>query len=364
MIRLSLLLLAALVSSMDAHAARAKDIGHFFGVRSNTLEGPGLVVGLRRTGDSPGNNATTRALATRLQGQGVSLSMDDLSSRNVALVMVRAELGPDFRPGDKVDVTVASAGDATSLEGGVLVWTPMFDQNNALVAIAQGALTVGGFAADAAGSSIRKNSPTTGMIPGGALVERENPNPVDYQALEEAEFVLDRPDFATAERLADAINSSVGEPIAEPHSASTVHMRLPESHKGKFPRFAALVEAIDVEIDAPARVVINERTGTVVMGADVRISAVAIAHGGLTVEIRRLNQIVQPPALSNGQTAAVSNAHLSVEERDGQLVMVEGASIGELVSALNTMGAKPRDLVVILQAIRQAGALQADIVTL
>ena len=347
-----------------AHAARAKDVGRFYGVRDNTLTGPGLVVGLRRTGDSARNAATLRSIVSRLQGQGLSLTVDDLNTRNAALVMVRATLPPDYRAGDRVDVTVASAADASSLEGGVLLWTPLFDQANQLVGVAEGPLVVGGFAADAAGNAVRKNNPSSAMVPGGGIIERESPRPVDYASLEVADFVLDQPDFATANALATAINESFGAEIAEPVSASTVRLTLPDELKGRFPVFAAQVEAVEVTLDSPARVVVSERTGTVVMGGDVRIAPVAVAHGGLTVEVRRLNQATQPAPFSLGTTAAVSNTEITAKEEGGELVLVEGANIGDLVAALNAMGVKPRELVVILQAIRKAGALQAEIVVL
>ena len=359
-----MLIALLLVLLPAAEAARAKDVGRFYGVRENTLTGPGLVVGLRRTGDSVRNEAMLRSLVTRLQGQGASLGVEDVTSRNAALVMVRATLPPDFRAGDRVDVHVASTGDASSLEGGILVWTPLFDQSARVVAVAEGPLVVGGYAADAAGNSVRKNSPTSGMVPAGAIVERENDNALDYDSLETVEFVLDRPDFATADALAEAVNTEFGGEIARAVSASTVAMAVPDDLVGRFPRFAARVESVEVALDAPARVVISERTGTVVMGGEVGITPVAVAHGGLTIEIRRVDTVSQPPPLSLGTTAIASNTTVTAREQPGDLVLVQGASIGELVSALNAMGVKPRDLVVILQAIREAGALQAEIVAL
>ncbi len=361
---MAVLALLACTVPLEATAARAKDVGRFFGVRDNTLTGPGLVVGLRRTGDSPRNAATLRSIVSRLQGQGLSLGYEDIRSRNAALVMVRATLPPDYRAGDRADVSVASAADASSLEGGILMWTPLFDQSNQLVAVAEGPLVVGGFSTTAAGNAVRKNSPTSGIVPGGAMVERENARAMDYASLDVADFVLDNPDFATVDALATAVNEAFGTELAEPVSASTVRMTLPEDLKGKFPVFAARVEAVEIEIDAPARVVISERTGTVVMGGDVRIAPVAVAHGGLTIKVRRVDQASQPGLLSLGTTAVVSNTEITATEEDGELTLVEGAQIGDLVAALNAMGVKPRELVVILQAIREAGALQAEIVAL
>lgn len=359
LIALTLALLPA-----SAWGARAKDIGEFYGVRDNQITGAGLIVGLRRTGDSPRNEAAVRALAGRLQGLGVSLQVEDISSRNVALVMVSATLGPDLRSGSRLDAVVASTGDATSLEGGVLLMSPLMGADGSVYAVAEGPVMVGGFAVEAAGNASRKNNPTTGRVVGGAIVEREVATRLDYNALLEIDFVLHQPDFTTAMHLAESVNEEFGAEVATPISSSTIHMVLPEDLHGKFPYFAARVEAAEVEIDRPARVVISERTGTVVMGADVTISAVAVAHGGLTIEVKRANQAVQPAPLSGGTTAAVSNTSVSASEGEGQLQLLEGVSIGDLVSALNAMGVKPRDLMIILQAIQASGALHAEIVAL
>ena len=346
----------------DAHATRAKDLGGFHGVRDNQLTGAGLVVGLRRSGDSRRNEAAIRALANRLQGHGLSLEQDEIVTRNVALVMVTATLGPDARSGSRADVVVASTGDATSLEGGVLLMTPLFGTDGKVHATAEGPLVVGGYVASAAGTAARKNTPTVGRVSGGALIEQGAPS-IDYASIEQIGFVLRDPDFTTSTRLAEAIDEAFGSDVAEAASASTIALVLPDDFKGKFPAFAAQVEAVDLAVDAPARVIVNERTGTVVMGADVKISPVAIAHGGLTIEVRRQNQVSQPYPLSGGQTVGFGNAVVQADEADGQLVMVEGVEIGELVSALNELGVKPRDLITILEAIRASGALHADVVT-
>ncbi|MEO0601852.1 MAG: flagellar basal body P-ring protein FlgI, partial [Myxococcota bacterium] len=203
---------------------------------------------------------------------------------------------------------------------------------------------------------------TTGMVPGGAMVERENDRALDYASLESTEFVLDNPDFATASALEEAVNGAFGSEVAQAVSASTIKMTIPEDLRGRFPRFAAQVEAVDIKVDTPARVAINERTGTVVMGGNVTISPVAVAHGGLTVEVRRVNQASQPSPLSFGNTALITNVEVEANEADGKLTLVEGAAIADLVAALNSLGVKPRDLVVILHAIRNAGALQAEII--
>jgi flagellar P-ring protein precursor FlgI len=346
------------------NAARIKDIGQFYGIRDNQITGAGLVIGLMRTGDSQRNVASVRSLANRLQGLGVNLQQDDIISRNVAMVMVAATLTPDTRTGSRIDVTVASTGDATSLMGGVLLMTPLLGTDGQVYAVAEGALTIGGFVAQAAGSSTVKNTTTVGRVVGGGLVEREVATTLDYNKMEFIEYVLRNPDFTTASRLADAINAKFEAEIAEPQSSSTVRFSVPEDYKGKFARFAAAIEIIDVKMDTQARVVINERTGTVVMGADVQISAVAVAHGGLTIEVRRASQVSQPAPLSGGTTTQVSNVRVSASEERGELVLVEGVNIGDLVAALNQMGVTPRDLITILQAIRTSGALYAEIITL
>jgi flagellar P-ring protein FlgI len=359
----AVLLLA--LAPTPAHAVRAKDVGQFHGVRDNPLTGAGLVVGLKRSGDSVRNEASIRALASRLQGLGVSLQIDDIAARNVALVMVSARLGPGQRTGSRIDVNVASTGDATSIEGGYLLLTPLMGPDGNVYALAEGPLVVGGYQVDAAGSAQRKNSPTVGQSPNGAIVEREVASAVDLSAQDSVEFVLSDPDFTTASRLATALNGAFGgDPIATARTASTIALKVPADYRGRFPDFAAKVEAVELAVDAPARVVVSERTGTVVMGADVRISAVAVAHGGLTIEVRRRDQVSQPAPLSGGQTTVVPRADLVAEEKMGQLLLVEGVSIGDLVAALNKMGVTPRDLIVILQAIQSAGALHAEVVAL
>jgi len=279
------------------------------------------------------------------------------------MVMVSATLAPDTRTGSRLDVTVASAGDATSLEGGVLLMTPLMGPDGQVHAVAEGALVVGGFASEAAGNSLRHNTPTVGRVSGGALVEREVKSALDYRSLAAIDFVLRTPDFTTASSMADAVDAAFETEVAAAVSSSTIALTMPTEYVGRFAEFAAKVESVEIAIDAPARVVVNERTGTVVMGADVRISAVAIAHGGLTIEVRRKDEVSQPAPFSAGTTGGVSNSAVLGGEEPGRLVMVEGVEIGELVAGLNALGVRPRDLVIILEAIRSAGALHAEVVT-
>jgi flagellar P-ring protein precursor FlgI len=294
----------------------------------------------------------------------VSLAFDDLVGRNVALVMVSATLGPDTRTGTRIDVNVASSGDASSLEGGYLLLTPLMGPDGQVYAVAEGPMVVGGYRASSLGSGVRKNTPTAGQAINAAIVEREVASAIDLSAAESVEFALSRPDFTTASRLAEAINQALGTPAARAISASTVTIAVPAEYRGRFPDFAAQVEAVEIAVDSPARVVVSERTGTVVMGGDVTIAPVAVAHGGLTIEVRRRVDVSQPPPFSGGDTIAQPNADLGVVEAPGRLVVVEGTTIGDLVGALNAMGVTPRDLVILLQAIRTAGAMQAEIVVL
>lgn len=360
-----LIVAAGLFSSNALGAIRAKDLASFHGVRTNPISGVGVVVGLNRTGDSRRNEASIRALANRLRGMGVNLQLEDIQSRNVALVMVSTSISAHHRTGSVLDVNVASAGDATSLEGGLLLPTLLMGLDGNVYAVAQGPLVVGGFQVGGGGSSTRKNTPTSGRLVSGAHVEREVASGYNLNAMSTVEYVLKDPDFTTAVRLAEAIDAEFdGTEVARVVDSATLELTLPEDFQGRFPNFAMQVEAAQVEVDASARVVINERTGTVVMGADVQVSAVAVAHGGLSIEVQRQVGVSQPAAFSGGNTAVVSQTSIEASEEEGQLRLIEGVSIGELVAALNNMGVKPRDLIVILQAIRAAGALHAEIVAL
>ena len=355
--------LVLLLLGAPAHATRAKDIGSFHGLQDNVVTGTGLVVGLSRTGDTSRNKAAVRSLLTRLKGMGVSFPENEVQSRNVAMVMVTATMPATSRNGGNIDVTVASTGDATSLEGGLLLPTPLHGMDGEIHALAEGSVVVGGFSFDSAGGSAKKAVPTVGSVIDGGSIVREV-DTLDYNALASVEFVLDDPDFTTAMRIADAINEEFEEPVAEPRDGSTIDLAIPGDYEAKFARFAARIEGVEVTVDLPARVIIDERTGTVVMGADVQVSAVAVAHGALTIEVRRVNQVSQPAPLSLGNTAIIQNSVIDFNEADGQLVLVEGVNIGDLVSALNAMGVKPRDLITILKAMRAAGAVHAEVVTL
>jgi flagellar P-ring protein precursor FlgI len=359
----SLLLLAGLLAG-PAHASRVKDVATVYGVRSNPLVGNGLVVGLNKTGDSTQNQASIRALATRLQALGVTIDDDELKSRNVAMVMVTSSLPPNSRPGSMIDVQVASVGDAKSLEGGILLLTPLFAANGAAVASAQGPLVIGGYSVSTGKSATIKNHPTVGTIPRGATVEIEIPNALDIAHAVSFDWVLSKPDFTNATRLMHAVNTALDGSYAAAVDSGTVRVGVPDAWLGRQAEFIALIEATPVEMDHVAKVVVNERTGTVVIGADISVRPVAIAHGGLTIEVDRQEEIVQPNPLAAGETAVQRNDEIRVDEQSGHLEMIEGTTVGDVVKALNRMGVTPRDLIVILQAMRAAGGIQAEIETL
>jgi flagellar P-ring protein precursor FlgI len=353
---------AVCVASVADASTRVKDIAVFHGMRSNNISGAGLVIGLNRTGDSARSRAAILSLMARLQGQGMSVTEDDILSRNIALVTVTATITTDARSGQTLDVTLASTADARSLQGGLLLATPLIAPNGVMYAVASGPVVLGGFSAESGGNSTTQNTTTTGRVAGGATVEFEDPNAVDFNSRETVELVLHQSDFTTATRLAQAVNTQMGTELAVPSSSSSIEIAIPEEFRGRFALFAAQIEAVELSVDAPARVIVNERTGTVVMGANVRVSAVAVAHGGLTIEVRRDPIISQPGALSGGTTVLTSQTSIEATVEDGEMVVLEGVTIGALVSGLNDMGVKPRDLMVILEAIHAAGALHAEIV--
>ncbi len=361
---MSVLLAAFLFLAPPAEAARVKDVAGLFGVRDNPLVGYGLVVGLNRTGDSAQNAAAIRALANRLQGLGMTMSDEDIKSRNVAMVMVTAALPSGARPGSRLDLQVSSAGDARSLEGGILLLTPLYAANGMAVASAQGAVIVGGYTISSGGDTTTKNHPTVATIPRGATVEVEVPNGLDLAQAVTLDWVLEDPDFTNAVSMVKVVNEALKGEYAQAVDSGTVRIQIPDAYLGKQAELVATVEALPLKLDRAAKVVVNERTGTVVMGADITVSPVAIAHGALTIEVDRTTSVSQPGALSSGQTAAVTNTQVKVDEKAGRIEMIEGVTVGDVVGALNKMGVTPRDLIVILQAMQAAGGLQAQIETL
>jgi flagellar P-ring protein precursor FlgI len=360
--RVVLLLGAVLLAAPEAtEGARIKDIAKIVGVRNNQLFGYGLVGGLNGTGDKQGTEFTIQTLANMLLKMGINVDPSQVKVKNVAAVTVTAELPAFARPGMKLDVLVSSIGDAKSLQGGTLMITPLQGVDGETYALAQGPLSLGGFAAGGGGEGTQKNHPTVATIPSGALVERAVVVPLHLR--ERLHFVLHQPDFTTADAVSKAMNQSVGHVVASSQDSRTVLVDVPESFQDHVVDYIARLETIEVSVDAPARVVVNERTGTVVMGENVRISTVAVSHGGLSVVITEEPVISQPSPFGQGRTVATRDKEVSVEEEPSHLmVLPSGVSLGEVVKALNAVGVTPRDLIAILQAMKSAGALSAELV--
>ncbi len=360
----ALIAVFALFSVPTAEAARIKDVAQIYGKPKIYLMGTGLVAGLNRTGDSTRNEATIQQIVNRLQGQGVTVNPDDIMARNVASVIVTASMPADAKPGSHIDVEVASMGDARSLEGGVLLFTMLTAVDGEDYVLAKGPMVVGGYSADAAGNQVRKNHPTTGRVPSGGEVVQVPANYYDLNRQTQVVWNLDKPDFTTAANMATTINDYLAADFAKALDSTSVVVHVPEAMRGNVIAFVSQLEGLEFTVDTSAKVVVNERTGTVVMGSDVRIAPVAVAHGGLSIEVERTTNVSQPGALSGGQTVLLDNTRIQVEEEESRVSMVEGATIGDLVTALNSLGVSPRDLISILMAIREAGAIHAAIETL
>jgi flagellar P-ring protein precursor FlgI len=358
-----LTLLVALFATSDAGAERIKDIASFSGIRDNEIMGYGLVVGLNGTGDKDGTYIF-QPFANMLNRMGINVSQADIKgkTKNIAAVIVTAKLPTMVRPGSAVDVQVSSIGDAKSLQGGTLLMAPMKGPDGNVYAVAQGPISIGGFSAGGGGTSTVKNHPNVGMIPNGAIVEKEVP--VQLNRKSRLDLLLAAQDITTSKRIADKINDQFKSNIANAETPSMVAINVPQDYLGKVVDFMSRVELLDVAVDLPARVIINERTGTVVIGENVRISPIALAHGGLTIEIKTEFQVSQPQpfAPKKAETVVVPKEQVKAEEKKGYLMEVQGATIGELIKALNALGVSPRDLVAILQAIKAAGSLKAELV--
>ncbi len=357
-----LALLLALLAPANAGATRLKDVADLTGVRSNQLIGYGLVVGLDGTGDGVKAAFTRQSLTAMLQRLGVNVDASALKVENIAAVMVTADLPPFARQGSRLDVTVSSIGDCESLRGGTLLMTPLKGADNGVYAVAQGAVSIGGFSfGGRGGGGVQKNHPTTGRIVSGGLVEREVD--VDFAATDHLRYALRHPDFTTAERLAVAINERFGRHLAVAADAGTVDVAVPEEYLKHPVPFAARLEEVQVTEDRAAKVILNERTGTVIMGSQVRLSTVAIAHGGLSISIKETPLVSQPSPLSTGgETVQATDSTVEVKEEERRLVVVpEGVSLADVVGALNALGVGPGDLIAILQALQAAGALHAEL---
>ena len=350
--------------SSPLQAARIKDLADIEGVRDNQLLGYGLVMGLNGTGDDIKKSVFTRqALINLVKRLGMSITPDvfkQMKTDNVAAVMITANLPPFARPGSRIDVQVSTMGDASSLSGGTLLMTPLKAADGKTYAVAQGPLAVGSIAFGGKAAKVQKNFPTAGRIANGAIVERA----VGWQLPPTGDLLyeLKDPDFTTAARMTEAINKRFGPNTAHSPDSGTVKVLMPLAYKDDVVGFVADLENIDVEADSPARIVVNERTGTIVMGQDVRISTVAISHGNLNLVVSEGVDVSQPNPLAAGQTVAAPKTTIDVTEDEGNLVVLNmGVSIGEIAKALNAIGATPRDLIAIFQAIKAAGALHAEL---
>jgi flagellar P-ring protein precursor FlgI len=381
-------ILAVLLAASSVEAARLKDIAFFKGVRSNQLVGYGLVVGLNGTGDSTNVEFTIRSIANMLERMGINVPRERIlmnRPKNVAAVMVTATLPPFSTIGNRIDVSVSSIGDSTNLAGGMLLMAPLVGADRQVYAVAQGAVATGGFAVSgASGSSVQKNHPTAGLISGGALIEREVPVTLDGK--KELSLTLFHPDFTTAEKVKEVINRTMGGVYSRCVDSGTIRIAVPDSHQDRVPEWMASLERLEVTPDSVAKVILNEKTGTVVLGEKVRISTVAVAHGNLSIQIKERYNVSQPLPFSpeprvgassivippregtgpmvtpGGATVVTPESSITVkEEGKPMIILPSGADLGEVVKALNNIGATPRDLIAILQAIKAAGALQADL---
>lgn len=352
----------AILATPASAASRIKDIADFEGIRENQLIGYGLVVGLNGTGDTLRNAPFTRqSLQAMLERLGVNTRDVDLNTDTVAAVMVTANLPPFSTQGTRIDVNVSALGNSSSLQGGTLLVTPLVGADGEVYAIAQGSVAIGGFSAQADAASVTRGVPTSGRIANGGLVERE----IEFKlaSLTSLRLALRNPDLTTARRVALSVNELIGLPTAEPLDPGTIRIDLPQNYDGNIVDLLTDIEQLLIEPDLAARVVIDENSGIIVMGQDVKVSMVAVAQGNLTVTIAETPQVSQPLPFSLGQTAVVPRSELIVnDDPDAKLAIVPGTvTLKQLVDGLNALGIGPRDMISILQAIKASGALQAEI---
>ena len=356
---LTICVLLSLLASV-AEAARLKDIADIEGVRGNQLVGYGLVVGLNGTGDGK-VEFTVKSISNMLEKLGVRVNPENVKVKNVAAVVITADLPPFARPGTKLDVSISSLGDAKSLQGGTLIFSPLKGADGNTYAVAQGSVMLGGFAISEGGDSAQKNHPTVGTIPEGAVVERSIP--FDLFQSKRVRIVLRESDFTTMVRLVDAINQKLGQPAATALDSASVEVPLVGRFQSDPVTLMAVLEQVEVDQDVGAKVIVNERTGTIIMGESVTIGRVALAHGNLNITIRSETGVSQPNQLAQGQTAVVTNTDINVGEEKKALRIVGGeVTLGDVVKALNALGATPRDLISIFTALKRAGALHAELI--
>jgi flagellar P-ring protein precursor FlgI len=360
-----LLLVFTVVSPAHAESGtRLKDVASIQGVESIPLIGYGLVVGLNKTGDKRQTIFSAQTLANMLERFGVAVPASQIKIENVAAVLVTAELPAYAKVGARIDVTASSVGDARSLQGGTLLATPLRGGNGEIYALAQGPLSIGGFGGGSGGNSVQVNHLTVGRVPAGAQVQTASGTTLPTS--DTITLALREPDFVSAARIAEAVNGELGADQASILDPGSVSVKVPDQYRSNVATLMARLELVPVETDTNARVVINERTGTVVVGGQVRIGAAAVAHGSLSVRISTQFEVSQPGPLSRGgTTAVVPNEQVDVQEKDAQLVSLEaGTTLESVVRALNALGATPRDIIAIMQALKAAGALRAELVVL
>lgn len=347
----------------DAASSRLKDVASIQGAAATPLIGYGLVVGLNKTGDRRQTVFSAQTLANMLERFGIAVAPGEIKIENVAAVLVTAQIGPYAQVGGRVDVTASSIGDARSLQGGTLMPTPLRGPDGRVVALAQGPLSIGGFGAGSGDNSVQVNHLTVGRVPGGALVQEARAWTPPAGGI--LRLALHEPDFVSAGRVARAINDELQGNAARVIDAGAIAVAVPAEYQGALPDLIARLEPLPVALDVAARVVINERTGTVVMGGDVRLGPAAVAHGNLSVRIATQYEVSQPAPFSGGQTTVVPQTEVDVSEGDSQLITLDpGATLGDVVRALNLLGVSPRDIIAVMQALKAAGALHAEIVVL
>lgn len=356
------IIIILIVLAANTNAQRIKDISYFKGVQSEMLISYGLVVGLAGTGDSHRSSFTVQSVVSMLKRFGITAPETNLRTRNVAAVMVTAKVNNLLKPGAEFDVTVSSAGDATSLMGGTLLMTPLSAKDGSVIARCQGPISVGGYDINtASGGRLARNHAATGRIPSGGILERE----ISPLTLNNSEIsvILKSPDFTTANNVAEAINGAIGDQTAIAEGAAEIKITVPQDRQQNFASFLAALEAIEVERDNIAKVVLNERTGTVIAGDKVRIQPVTISHGSLNISIKSFPIISQPNAFAEGETTLFNNLVPTVSEEGANAVSIQGASnVQEVAAALNSLQVSPRDIIAIFQALKEAGALSAELV--
>ncbi|MDR2161328.1 MAG: flagellar basal body P-ring protein FlgI [Desulfovibrio sp.] len=351
------LLLACPASEADA--VRIKDIASFSGVRDNQLVGYGLVVGLSGTGDKKDSAFTMRSMVNMLEKMGVQVDLKQMKPKNVASVMVTARMPVSAKPGSRLDVTVSSLGDSTSLVGGVLIQTPLKGVDGKIYALAQGALAVGGFTVGGNQAQAQKNITTVAQVPGGGIVEKAVP--FEFNSMDHLTLSLHAPDFSTTNQVVERINAALGGNFAAAQDAGSVRMEIPGDFRGNIVPLMASLENIEIVPDSAAKVVVDEKTGTIILGREVRITRVAVAHGNLQVMVQENLNVSQPSMFGGGSTVVTPSTDLASREEERRLNILEGATLQELVDGLNSVGATPRDLISILRAMKAAGALHAHL---